>query len=86
MVRDKHGNCNNMTDTLVIYNISKWYEKQRTDGKIVGFQSITRTQSESTEGNWVLKGVSLGVKKGERLVVLASASSGRSTLLKIIVG
>ena len=33
-----------------------------------------------------MKGVSFGVKKGERLVILASANSGRSTLLKILVG
>jgi ABC-type polysaccharide/polyol phosphate transport system ATPase subunit len=86
LTRAPDGRCPNRTDTLVVYNISKWYEKQRRDGRVVGYQSISRTQSERTQGTWVLKGVSFGVKKGERLVILASANSGRSTLLKIIAG
>ena len=52
----------------------------------VQYQFTSRTQQDSIEGSWVLKGVSFGVKKGERLVILASANSGRSTLLKILVG
>ena len=73
-------------DTLIVYNISKWYPKKQKLGLKAGYQSISSTVSEKTEGKWALKGVSFGVKKGERLVLLASANSGRSTILSIITG
>ena len=73
-------------DDLVVYNISKWFQKRRFDGRLTSFMSHTTAQSERVEGNWAVKGVSFGVKKGERLVILGTANSGRSTILDVITG
>lgn len=41
---------------------------------------------KSFEGNYVLQGVNLKVKKGESLVVIGGSGSGKSVLLKHIIG
>jgi putative ABC transport system ATP-binding protein len=72
-----------MTET---HTVSRPAERAQSDGAVVAARDLTRRYGEGDTAVDALRGVSLGVARGELTAVMGPSGSGKSTLMHILAG
>ena len=75
-----------LSHDIVVTKLQCWKSLSKQDIGPYNQHSVIRNQGWGKLGLYSVKGVSFCVKKGERFVILGSASSGRTSMIKNILG
>src|SRR5579863_7434930 len=73
-----------MTNMAIANDISRRQDQRESDGStpVLAVKHLYK----SFEGRKVLNGISLGINRGETLAVLGRSGTGKSVLLRLIIG
>ena len=80
------GEDHDFSHDIVVTKLQCWKSLSKQDIGPYNQHSVIRNQGWGKLGLYSVKGVSFCVKQGERFVILGSASSGRTSMIKNILG